>query len=56
MTFDTKDPYAAQAEAFARVVLDGAPLPIPVSDAVGNLRVIEAIFAAATETASSAIG
>ena len=31
----------------ARAVLDGHPLPTPPSDAVANLRVIEAIFAAA---------
>jgi predicted dehydrogenase len=54
ITFDVKDPYAAQAEAFARVVLDGEPTPLPPSDAVANLRVIEAIFAAAAEPAGSA--
>lgn len=53
MTFETKDPYAAQAEAFARVVLDGAPPPIPRSDPVANLRVIEAIFEAAAKTGRS---
>jgi predicted dehydrogenase len=47
MTFPTKDPYAAEAEAFARAVLDGKPTPVPPVDAVANLRVIEAIFAAA---------
>jgi predicted dehydrogenase len=54
ITFDVKDPYAAQAEAFARVVLDGEPTPLPASDAVANLRVIEAIFAAAAEPTGSA--
>jgi predicted dehydrogenase len=48
MTFETKDPYAAEAEAFASAVLDGTPMPVPPGDAVANLRVIEAIFAAAT--------
>jgi predicted dehydrogenase len=46
MTFATKDPYAAEAEAFAATVLDGAPIPVPPEDAVANLRVIESIFAA----------
>ena len=48
ITFPTKDPYAAEAEAFANAVLDGGPTPVPPEDAVANLRVIEAIFAAAT--------
>jgi predicted dehydrogenase len=44
MTFETKDPYAAEAEAFASAVLDGDPTPVPPTDAVSNLHVIEAIF------------
>jgi len=47
LTFDPADPYAVEAEAFAATVLDGAPLPTPPGDAVGNLRVIERLFAAA---------
>jgi len=27
-------------------VLDGTPVPVPVTDAVANLRVIEQLFAA----------
>jgi predicted dehydrogenase len=46
MTFATKDPYAAEAEAFAAAVLDGGLPPVPPEDAVANLRVIESIFAA----------
>jgi predicted dehydrogenase len=46
-TFPTKDPYAAEAEAFAEAVLDGLPTPVPPSDAVANLRVIEQVFASA---------
>jgi predicted dehydrogenase len=47
LEFATKDPYTAEAEAFAATVLDGRPLAVPPEDAVANLRVIEAIFAAA---------
>jgi len=47
LTFETKDPYAAEAERFAEAVLDGLPTPVPPSDAVANLRVIEAVFASA---------
>jgi len=44
LTFETKDPYAAEAERFAEAVLDGLPTPVPPSDAVANLRVIERLF------------
>ena len=47
LTFETKDPYAAEAERFAEAVLDGVPTPVPPSDAVANLRVIERLFASA---------
>lgn len=39
------DQYGAQADAFARAVRDDTPVPTPVEDAVGNLMVIEQIFA-----------
>jgi predicted dehydrogenase len=45
ITFAIMDPYAAEAEAFAGILLDGAPNPLPPADAVANLRVIESIFA-----------
>ena len=47
LTFDVADPYACEADVFANAVLDGDELPVPPEDAVGNLRVIEALFAAA---------
>jgi predicted dehydrogenase len=46
ITFDTADPYTVQAERFAEAVLDGRPVPISPEDAIGNLRVIEAVFRA----------
>ena len=46
LTFATANQYTIQAERFADAVLDGLPLPIPPEDAIGNLRVIEAIFRA----------
>jgi len=45
--FDTKDPYTAEAEAFAAAILDDMPTPTPPQDAIANLRVIERIFEAA---------
>ena len=47
LTFDTADPYACEADRFADAVLDGVPLPVEPEDAVANMRVIDAIFAAA---------
>jgi len=47
LTFPAVDAYGAEADAFAAVVLDGAPLPVPPEDAVANLRVIEEIFGTA---------
>jgi len=48
LTFDTADPYTVEGERFASAILDGLPTPIPPDDAVANLRVIEAVFAAGT--------
>ena len=53
LTFDSADPYTVEAEAFATAVLDGRPVPVPPADAIANLRVIEAIFAAAHEGATA---
>ena len=46
LTFETADPYAVEADAFAAAILDDLPTPVPPEDAVANLRVIERIFAA----------
>ncbi|HSO30193.1 MAG TPA: Gfo/Idh/MocA family oxidoreductase [Candidatus Sulfomarinibacteraceae bacterium] len=45
-TFAPADPYSVEAARFAAAVLDGGPTPVPPSDAVANLRVIERLFAA----------
>ncbi len=47
LEFAAKDPYAAEAEAFAAAILDGGQVPTPPQDAVANLAVIEGVFAAA---------
>lgn len=41
--FDVCDQYALQGDAFSRTVLDGTPAPVPLADAVGNMRVIDAV-------------
>jgi predicted dehydrogenase len=55
LTFPTKDPYAAEAEAFAAAILDGLPTPVPPSDAVANMRVIEQVFTAAEAADRAAV-
>jgi predicted dehydrogenase len=45
--FDRVDQYTLQAEAFSRAVLDDAPVPTPLADAVANMRVIDAILESA---------
>ena len=47
LEFATKDPYTAEVEAFATAILDGGPTPVPPADGLANMRVIEAVFAAA---------
>jgi predicted dehydrogenase len=47
--FPTADPYTVEFERFAAAVLEGRPTPVPPEDGVANLRVIEAIFAAADQ-------
>ena len=47
MHFEAADPYAVEAEQFAAAILDGLPTPVPPSDAVANLRVIERLFESA---------
>lgn len=46
LVFDVADPYACQADRFADAVLDASPLPVEPGDAVANMRVLEAVFAA----------
>jgi predicted dehydrogenase len=43
------DPYGAQCDAFSAAIRDGNPVPVPPSDAVGNMVVIERILASAVD-------
>jgi predicted dehydrogenase len=49
LEFATTDAYAAEVEQFSAVIIGGHPVPTPAEDAVANLVVIEALFAAAAE-------
>jgi predicted dehydrogenase len=44
--FPTCDQYGLQGDAFSRAILDNTPVPTPIEDAVANMLVIEAVFAA----------
>jgi predicted dehydrogenase len=45
--YDRVDQYTLQAEAFSRAVLEDAPVPLPLLDAVANMRVLDAIRSSA---------
>lgn len=45
--FEVVDQYMLQGEAFSRAVLGEVPLEFPIEDAALNMRVIDAVFAAA---------
>jgi predicted dehydrogenase len=42
-TFPVCDPYTLQGDAFARAILGLGEVPVPLEDALGNVRVIEAL-------------
>jgi predicted dehydrogenase len=50
ITVAAADPYAVQADAYAAAIRDGAPVPIPPEDAIGNLAVIERILHSARQS------
>jgi predicted dehydrogenase len=41
------DQYTIEGDAFSQAILDDAPVPTPLDDAVANMRVIDAVFASA---------
>ena len=45
--FPTADQYTMQGDAFSRAILDDTEVPVPLEDAIANMKVIEGIFAAA---------
>ena len=44
MAFETVDQYTVEAESFSRAILEGQPAPIPLEDAIANMKVIDAVF------------
>jgi predicted dehydrogenase len=51
IAFDTCDQYTIQGDLFAAAILDNTPVPTPLTDAVANMRIIEAIVASAQQSA-----
>jgi predicted dehydrogenase len=47
INFDAIDQYTIQADAFSKAILENLPLPVGLNDAVGNMKVIDAIFKSA---------
>lgn len=45
LTFEPRNAYTAQAEAFAAAVLDGTPPPVSNEDSIANMEVIDLIAA-----------
>lgn len=44
ITFDICDQYMIQGDLFSQAILNDTPVPTPIEDAVGNMKVIEAVF------------
>ncbi len=44
ISFEACDQYTVQADLFAEAILNDTPVPTPISDAVSNMRVIDAVF------------
>ena len=51
LVFDRTDQYTLQAEELTRVIMEDAPVPYPISDAVANMVVLEAIVESARRSA-----
>jgi predicted dehydrogenase len=51
IAFDVCDQYTIQGDLFAASILGDTPVPTPLTDAVANMRVIEAIVASAKQNA-----
>jgi predicted dehydrogenase len=43
------DQYTLQGDLFSRAILDDTPVPTPLTDAVANMRVIDALFRSSAE-------
>jgi predicted dehydrogenase len=46
-TFPVCDQYTIQGDVFSRAVREGTAVPVPLTDAIKNMAVIEAVFRSA---------
>lgn len=46
-TFPTCDQYTVQGDVFSRAIREGTAVPVPLTDAIKNMAVIEAVFRSA---------
>ena len=44
LEFPPEDQYTIQARLFAQAILDDTPVPVPISDAIANMKVIDVIL------------
>ncbi len=44
LVFPAENQYTIQARLFAQAILDDSPVPVPVSDAIANMKVIDSIL------------
>ena len=46
-TFPVCDQYTIQGDVFSRAIREGSPVPVPLTDAIRNMAVIDAVFRSA---------
>lgn len=56
VTFDICDQYTIQGDLFAAAVLNGTPVPTPLTDAVANMKLIDAVIESARRDAWVTLG
>ena len=49
-TFPICDQYALQGDAFSKAILEDTPVPTPLTDAIENMAVIDALFESASSS------
>jgi len=50
VSFDAVDQYTLQGTSFSQSILDDSPVYTPIEDAIGNMKVIDALFASAAKS------
>jgi hypothetical protein len=53
--FEICDQFGLQAESFSRAILDDSPVSTPISDALANMRVIDALVRSGDRRACTSV-